>query len=591
MKNGTLKPSVALMPQSILSSLKDDCHSMLPYPQLSFDMEYLCKRYSREGDAFVCVAMPLLGKALEVALSSGEKFSSPLGWPLKKGTKLPRVFYSYFKLLLEDDGSPCEPNENSAQALMCLRQVLMFWSRREADNLGDVDVELEEFLARVTRPRHELWADFPSDPNIRKSMVRAKALLLDVFGKHPNPDSALAKFVKEPWGRHGPGAVANKECAAEKWNFDVPPHLPKRLFVWGSEETVVRGNTHEFRFSRNPRFSAYSGAPSSRVTFVPKDFRGPRTICIEPKEFQFGQQGLMELIMRRVHSNPLTNRSINFFDVTRSRDMCFNTYFATIDLKEASDRISLELVKFLFPSWFYRLIVRYRTPMINDHRSTCFASMGSALCFPIQTLVFWALCRGALEVYEGKPIKKRNGLSLRVFGDDIIVPTWGAHPVIDVLTACKLKVNPEKTCIHSFVRESCGEWVYNNISCRISRPKVYKIETYADWSAVIDVAEDLNLRSFTHLALLLKSKAFEFYHPRERYGRNLQRPEIRVPTIVGGRSPQLGGYAGLYAWHTRSNTSPFLRGTRFRVKWGWSNLCEKFASIEGVTTPHVESET
>lgn len=569
LKNGTLRPCVALNPRSLLQAMKDDCLSLLPTNFLSKDFEYLDKRYQSEGDAFICVTLPTLGKALEVCLATGDQFEVPAGWRLKKNSRLPVIFNDYFKRIISDDGFPIEPEHQSHVAVLLLRQVLMFWSKRTSDTMENSDLVIDEFLKRITVDRHSLFGSFTNDRRVRNALCKAKALLHNVFDRSLPGNVNLRDFKRNPWGRHGPGAVANKESAAEKWLFDRIPYIPSKLFRWCNELVVYKSNIP---------------MPISRITCVPKDFRGPRIICIEPKEMQFGQQGLMDLIVHRVTNHYLTRKSINFFNVERSQRLCFNTKFATIDLKDASDLISLELVKFLFPAWFYKLIVQYRTPLVNGHVSTCFATMGSALCFPIQTLVFWALALGTIKEFNRKNISYSGSTSLRVFGDDIIVPVWVAKRVCEVLTACKLKVNTSKTCIRSFVRESCGEWVYNGFSCRVSKPKVSKISSYAEWSAVVDTAQAMNERCFCSTAKLLQNSAFDFYRPITRWGKNLQRLEVRVPTVVGGRSPQLTGYAGLYAWHIGNNTSPFSRGTRLRVKWRWVTYESKYSNLDGSDT-------
>jgi len=563
LKNGTLRPTVVLQPQSILLAIKLDCQSWSPNSYLDQDFSYLINRYEKEGDAFICVTLPSLGKAVETSLVRSEPLQVPLGWRLHKSNRLPVVLNTYFSYVFDNDGRPRDPDEHSITAVQLLRQVCLFWSKKTTNNLEGEDEAIKKFMDRVRLPRHRIWDSMKySHPKQRLSLARAKNAIHELFDAKAPECSPFMEFVKNPWGRHGPGAVADHEQASDKWSFKSIPQIPDLLYRWANEDAT---------------YPSLDKSPSSRVTCVPKDFRSPRIICIEPKEFQFAQQGLMELLTQHVHEHRLTRRNINFRHVGRSHQLCFNTNFATIDMKDASDLISLQLVKYLFPKWMYRLLVRYRTPNVDETRSTCFATMGSALCFPVQTIVFWALSRGTIDAHKRKQSAYVGKEEIRVFGDDIIVPKWIASRLCDVLTACGMKVNPDKTCISSFVRESCGEWVYAGKTNRILKPKVPHIKSIKEWTAVIDYADGFFEKGYHHLATLLRDLAFEFYRPITRYGRNLQRPEIRVPALVPKRAPKLQDYSALYAWNFHSNTSPFLRETRSRVKWGWIRQNSNFS--------------
>jgi hypothetical protein len=79
------------------------------------------------------------------------------------------------------------------------------------------------------------------------------------------------------------------------------------------------------------------------------------------------------------------------------------------------------------------------------------ATMGSAVCFPIETIVFYSISKAVLQLfgYTGDPY---------VYGDDIIVPTKYAGYVMDVLEAYGFVVNREKSFTNPRLafRESCG---------------------------------------------------------------------------------------------------------------------------------------
>jgi len=129
--------------------------------------------------------------------------------------------------------------------------------------------------------------------------------------------------------------------------------------------------------------------------------------------------------------------------------------YATLDLNEASDRVSLALVDLLFPKdgvLPYLMAARStQTQLPNGKVITLrkFAPMGSALCFPILALTVWSLLTAAApDEYTRERIL--------VYGDDIIVPTAFADEAMKTLTFFGLKVNNDKSCLGGFFRESCG---------------------------------------------------------------------------------------------------------------------------------------
>lgn len=104
---------------------------------------------------------------------------------------------------------------------------------------------------------------------------------------------------------------------------------------------------------------------------------------------------------------------------------------------------------------------------------TKFAPMGSACCFPVEALVFWALSNVAQSDHvEDKAFKRlfysyssqSSGLGLTageptrisVFGDDIIVRVEQVDRTVALLEAVGLKVNASKSFTKGPFRESCG---------------------------------------------------------------------------------------------------------------------------------------
>jgi len=559
------------------------------------DYQYLMKRFASEGSGVYLEKLPLLGKGLETSLITGDALIVPPGWQLRKGTRLPKFLYELFSQLYDNEGhltfdfyhfskDPRVVTHKVFSACLFLRQVTMMWSKVELfSDVGSPKTgtkvcaksikAIDEFVKRIT---DEVEIDYSISLH-RDSIGEARRLLRWVFSQDLSKVVDLKDFVSKPWGRQGPGAVAGGERGKEKWSFQKWPGLPKYLFTW----------REGFDMDVEP----ITSQPPARLRTVPKDFRGPRVICMEPKENQFAQQGLMAILYGLSRESSLLRKSISFFDTAESRRLCFDYRYATIDMKDASDLISLRLARVLLPRWVFKLVTRYRSRTVSlpDQRvikSRCLTTMGNATCFPLETFVFWAIALGTLlSVRDSYPERQRKHLNLdvRVFGDDIIVPLWGCDAVVQVLTACKMLVNTGKTCALSLVRESCGEWVFAGRSARIFKFRSTSVTSHRNFLQWRDQLNDLEsvelpalkeeisdmLKAYVTNAKLANPRAF-----RLRYNGALQRMEIFAPVVVQtGSISELVDAAGLYAWHVHNDRTPFLRGARKRVHMRWQDSC------------------
>lgn len=96
-----------------------------------------------------------------------------------------------------------------------------------------------------------------------------------------------------------------------------------------------------------------------------------------------------------------------------------------------------------------------------------FASMGSALCFPIEAMVFFTIIMYALVKKSGRVPSRRLLVKLAsdvaVYGDDIIVPGSMAPVVMESLEDFGLRVNHDKSFSTGLFRESCGGDYYAGV--------------------------------------------------------------------------------------------------------------------------------
>jgi len=148
---------------------------------------------------------------------------------------------------------------------------------------------------------------------------------------------------------------------------------------------------------------------------------------------------------------------------------------STLDLSNASDTVSLELVRELLPDEWYDMMKCCRTGTVDEwldggpEVGPCrkkvtllnkFSSMGNGFTFELETLVFWALS-AAITQLEGLPGKR-----VSVYGDDIICPAGAVPRIVKTFSDLGLTVNVEKSFTEGPFFESCGGDYFFGIDVR-----------------------------------------------------------------------------------------------------------------------------
>lgn len=203
---------------------------------------------------------------------------------------------------------------------------------------------------------------------------------------------------------------------------------------------------------------------TSKVVFVPKQAGRDRTICMEPAWLQYLQQGIARQIVAFTHSthHPL-HRLVDIFSQENNRRLCAWAWadgYATIDLSDASDSVSVRLIKALcghLPLWRYLYASRSTTTSIDGRvvEMDKYAPMGSALCFPIECYVFASIVELAHRIHYGQASRgAASGCS--VYGDDIVCPAEIYHLMEDILQNLGFIVNVTKSFSSGDYYESCG---------------------------------------------------------------------------------------------------------------------------------------
>jgi hypothetical protein len=493
------------------------------------DIETFKQRVLHEGLAFLTVKLPSLGKALDRMYSTSEYIPPP-------------------DFTLGDDRRPkflgrclARAIEGNPVAVECYRQLTLIFYKLEVRY--DEETEARVLLNFKTIDRSLDDVDLSQSKEI---IALARRIIGRVLVNQDPLDIRPC---------HGTGATACRTKNHEKWHklryfrkLDEHFSYPDYFFYSPSHLVDEMERLEEAEVS----------IPRARVCLVPKDSRGPRIISCEPAELMFIQQGLMRKLYKCIENHPLTRSFVNFEDQTINRTLAREASItgdlATIDLSDASDRVSLNLVRSLFPSNWVRALEACRSeetelPSGEIVKLNKFAPMGSSVCFPVEALVFWAIAYATLRISDPSQWPR-----IYVYGDDIIVDSVNSQRVMDGLEAVGLKVNRDKSYCSGPFRESCGGDFY--VGHEVTPVRLKKPITSSQTSAVA-VADLINnfinkfglIDSFPIIDLLfqelgyplpfsplglpacvnLEGRSSNDVYFRRRWNTSLQRVEHRIP--------------------------------------------------------------
>jgi hypothetical protein len=400
--------------------------------------------------------------------------------------------------------------------------------------------------------------------------------------------------------KHGPGAVATGERGNGKYYFRrkyqrLHQEFPYYRFFSAS---LSRNSFESGWYTKlEPALN-----PLAKVVLVPKDSRGPRLISMEPLEVQWIQQGQHKTLVRLIESHPLTKGRVNFTNQSLNRELAYSSSldkeYSTLDLKEASDRVSCALFDALFPEHVRKAWYACRSTATELPNGTIlplrkFAPMGSALCFPVMSLTIWALTEATLRLKH----RSHNSRFL-VFGDDLIVPTAGFEDVVTTLESTGLLVNKDKSFSRSFFRESCGMDAYMGqvvTPLRFKRVVDRRRPSHSLYAHLIELSEAFFNKGYWSTCRFLREETRQLYGRvpwtsrlgglghycpdpdvcdsrntgiPSRWKSKFQRVELRIPSVVSVKDDSklpfyttrlLKGLLGLYR-RDEENEKVTLRG-------------------------------
>lgn len=440
------------------------------------DISSFSRRAGSEGPEYFARGLTALRADLLNGLETGQLVVRSRFGP-KRGTILPRFMFGAWSAVFDNCGSLL-PNVDTG-AVICLNQLLAVFGKINGMHTPESERRvIAEFLAC----ERELKAT-TIDEEILIANSRVKlGSVLDIA-------SSLIKRVlsgcdpRHITPNHGSGASA---CGTHVHaRYGVPRFIESINDLWPYDSHFYASLTHVCDVG----MPTEEYAASAKVLLVPKDCKGPRLISCEPRETMFIQQGLMAKLYDAIESHPLTRGRVNFTRQEGNQVAAMlgslNQSLATIDLKEASDRLRLDLVERLFPENWVKACKACRSATTTLPDGTVVelakhAPMGSALCFPIMALSIWAVLTAALP----------HDRSVMVYGDDVIIESDHYDRAHSALELVGLRVNKSKSYVTGFFRESCGKEWYQGIDITPIRLRKIPDGSIASQVAIVEFSNN-----------------------------------------------------------------------------------------------------
>lgn len=356
----------------------------------------------------------------------------------------------------------------------------------------------------------------------------------------------------------------------------------------------------------------------SRLTTVPKNQDVERTIAIEPSgnmclQLAAGMylQGALRLAGLDISSQQPKNKAM-------ALSGSLDGSFATIDLKSASDMMSLDLVRLLMPPDWNDLLNCLRSEFIElpdgtNLRLNMISTMGNGFTFPLMTLLLTSLIYG-YRCTKGGPNLFIDWTRTCVFGDDIIVKNNEYEGVCAVLESAGFVVNHDKSFHEGPFRESCGGDYYEGVDVT-----PFYVKSLSNDSAVYVVINQVlvwsarfNVLPFDTLKLLYSYIAGPVHLvpewlnpdqgvltaqcPRRYKYLSLSQPVVRLENTHFSMMLAIGGYleaSGPDLFYTPRSASSQVRVRKSRIPKGYldgadplsreASLTWKIATIVAMT--------
>jgi hypothetical protein len=554
------------------------------------DCKTIESRVEAEGISFLTITLPSYSSSLEKGLESG-KVDAQL-FPAFKSDRggFPQFLGGFLGLVFDRNGGLLLDNP-STDAIFAIRQITLMFAKIYLPCTPKR--ERAAFTKYIECEKQVRENDLLLTPSLTEEFSRMSSFLwASVLTR-----ADLAVFSGDIVPKHGPGSTADRLLGNEKYS---QTEWPRRLEPYFPEGEYLFPNWSHYDSARSNLLEPGEERPV-RVVPVPKTLKTPRIIAIEPTAMQYVQQGLKEVICDGIQSdkdsagNSRLNAIVGFDDQEVNQLLAhegsLNGSLATLDLSDASDRVSNEHVRLMLKNH----------PHLNSAVDSCrsrkahvfgngvirlakFASMGSALTFPMEAMIFTIVIFMGIQSQLNRRLTNKDLKSfvgrVRVYGDDIIVPVEYAESVVSMLHAFGYVVNTGKSFWTGKFRESCGKEYYDGIDVSVVRVR-QKLPTQRkdakEIISTVSLRNQLYERGLWKVAagldeLLGRMIPFPVVTPEspilgrhsflgyntERMCPNLHRPLVKGMVVVS-IAPEcpLDGYDALMKWFLKRGDLPF----------------------------------
>jgi len=523
------------------------------------DLETIRSRVKLEGLSFLTITLPNFCKDFERSLALGHvdpTFFRNFG----KNGRIPAFLQGIVGLVFDRETGRLKNDESPnlvARAVEATRQICLVFKKL---SLTCTPKRVRAAIKGFVSTEHDLAAFDPSIDDCHRFKSVAHLLWAGVISNIKVSDCRPV---------HGPGQTAerivgNGKYVWQSWHDRLDIYFP----------LIDNGYPIGCNPLSEEEIELVTIVPPAqelpvRVTPVPKTQKGPRIIAIEPCCMQYAQQAIRGPLYEHLERSRIVGGHVNFTDQSINRELALRAscdgQLATIDLSEASDRVPHGLALSMFDS----------NPDLRDAIDSCrsthatlpdgsrigpllkFASMGSALCFPVESMYFYTICVVALLEIQKLPVTKRNVSNVArlvyVYGDDILVPSKQAVKILDYLQKYNCKVNIPKSFWSGKFRESCGMDAYDGYEVTPTYIRHLPPENLQQTSTIISWVKSAGLfyrRGFFKTADLL-------YRKVERL--------IGTLPIVHDSSQMLGRI--LYLPNCYPSVRDLTRDGKIKVRW------------------------
>jgi hypothetical protein len=326
------------------------------------------------------------------------------------------------------------------------------WWQGERD-CARTNLRLDRYL-----PENRIFflEDAPRVPRIERFIRDIRKIIRSWLGAAP-PDLVQ--------GRFGPGATysdrGGKTTVPDKMSTD--PTLTRDAIYF-----LPQWLGNQWGAALAQRHGELSFVEGNRFATVPKTALIDRCIAAEPSINGFYQLALGRVLRRKLRK---VGWDLDSAQEIHKRVACASSVsreFATLDLSNASDTVSRNLVRLLLPhSWHDQLDdLRSKKTLIDKHWVVLekFSSMGNGYTFELETIIFAAIaCVASRETGHAGTL----GGDVFVFGDDIIVKDDVVRNLTAALKFFGFALNSDKS-FHGDTpfRESCGGDYFDGRSVR-----------------------------------------------------------------------------------------------------------------------------